>query len=275
MAEIVCALGVPHTPAFPRMARSEGPEGPVERLFRAVREQLEAVQPDVLVVYDSDHVNTFFFNNWPTFAIGVTPQIYGPNDDNSGLPKTVVASNEDLAHHLYAGGIHSGFDFALAQKFEIDHSIMVPLHFVTPKLNVPIVPLFINGVAPPLPAAKRCFALGSAVRSTIEGWPQDLRVAILASGSFSLDVAGPMMEPGGNSGTPAMDWSNRVVELLGAGKITDLLEETTSDQIARAGNVAGEILNWIAMLGMLDGRKPAFVEKHDGFGHAFAAWRWD
>jgi hypothetical protein len=29
------------------------------------------------------------------------------------------------------------------------------------------------------------------------------------------------------------------------------------------------------MLGMLDGRKPSFVEKHDGFGHAFAAWRWD
>jgi protocatechuate 4,5-dioxygenase beta chain len=54
-----------------------------------------------------------------------------------------------------------------------------------------------------------------------------------------------------------------------------LLEEATSDQLARAGNVAGEILNWIALLGMVGKRKPAFVEKHNGHGHAFAAWRWD
>lgn len=275
MAEIVCAFGVPHTPVFPTLARKEGPDGPIERLYRAVREQIEAVQPDVLVVYDSDHVNTFFFNNWPTFAIGVTPKIAGPNDDNSGIEKTIVPSHEELAHHLYAGGVTAGFDFALTQKFEIDHSIMVPLHFVTPKLDIPIVPLFINGVAPPLPAAKRCFALGEAVRSAIERWPKDLRVGVLASGSFSLDVAGPMMEPGGNSGVPAMDWSNRVVKLLGEAKIGDLLEETTADQLSRAGNVAGEILNWIAMLGMLGNRKPAFVQKHDGYGHAFAAWRWD
>jgi hypothetical protein len=275
MAEVVCAFGVPHTPAFPALAQREGPDGPVARLYGAVRAALEAVQPDVLLVYDSDHVNTFFFNNWPTFAIGVRPAIAGPNDDNSGLAKTLVPSNEDLAHHLYAGGVTSGFDFALTQKFEVDHSIMVPLHFVTPQLNVPIVPLFINGVAPPLPAAKRCFALGAAIRDAVERWPAKLRVGVLASGSFSLDVAGPMMEPGGNSGVPGRDWSNRVVQLLGAAQVDDLLNEATADQIARAGNVAGEILNWIAMLGMVGKRKPSFVEKHDGHGHAFAAWRWD
>jgi gallate dioxygenase len=275
VAEVVCAFGVPHTPVFPMLARKEGPDGPIARLYGAVREHVEAVQPDVLLVFDSDHVNTFFFDNWPTFAIGVTPKFPGPNDDNTILEKTIVPGHEALAHHLYAGGVNAGFDFALTQKFEVDHSIMVPLHFVTPKLDVPIVPMFINGVAPPLPAAKRCFALGEAVRAAVEAWPTDLRVGVLASGSFSLDVAGPMMEPGQNAGVPGMEWSNRVVKLLGEGKIDDLLEETTADQISRAGNVAGEILNWIAMLGILGKRKPAFVEKHDGHGHGFAAWRWD
>src|ERR1700733_13103414 len=71
MAEIVYAIGVPHTPQYPARAPHEGPECEVARLCRAVREQLEAVQPDVLVIYDSDHVNTFFFDNWPTHAIGV------------------------------------------------------------------------------------------------------------------------------------------------------------------------------------------------------------
>jgi aromatic ring-opening dioxygenase catalytic subunit (LigB family) len=266
---------MPHTPVFPSLAQKEGPDGPINRLFRGLREQLEAVRPDVLVVYDSDHVNTFFFDNWPTFAIGVTPKTIGPNDDNTGLPRAAVSGHEALAQHLYTGGVHAGFDFAVTQKFEVDHSIMVPLHFVTPKLDVPIVPIFINGVQPPLPGAKRCFALGEAVRAAIASWPKGLRVGVLASGSFSLDVAGPMMEPGQNSGVPAKDWSDWVVRLLGDGKIDDLLEEATSDQLARAGNVAGEILNWIAMLGMLGKRKPAFVEKHDGHGHAFAAWRWD
>ena len=275
MAEIVCAFGVPHTPAFPAQAAREGPDGTIEQLYGGVRRALEAVQPDVLLIFDSDHINTFFFNNWPTFAIGVQPSFVGPNDDNSGLARTTVVSDENLAHHLYAGGVSRGFDFSLTQKFEVDHSIMVPLHFVTPKLNIPVVPLFINGVAPPLPVAKRCFALGHAVRETIERWPMKLRVGILASGSFSLDIAGPLMEPNANAVVPARDWSDRVVALLGEARVSELLEEATSDQIARAGNVAGEILNWIAMLGMIGSRKPSFVEKHDHHGHAFAAWRWD
>ena len=80
------------------------------------------------------------------------------------------------------------------------------------------------------------------------------------------------MEPGGNSGVHAMDWSNRVVKLLGEAKIGDLLEETTADQLSRAGNVAGEILNWIAMLGTFDAGVPLFIEAQGAEGHAFAAW---
>jgi len=275
MAEIVAAIGVPHTPAFPALVAREGPECETARLYRTVREHLEAVQPDVLVIYDSDHVNTFFFDNWPTFAVGSTARIEGPNDENSGLPHAVVPGDEALADQIYAGGIDAGFDFSLTQKFTIDHSIMVPLHFVTPRLNVPIVPVFINGVAPPLPAAKRCFALGGAVRSAIESWPRNMRVAIVASGSFSLDVGGVLTAPGQRAGVPDRAWVERVVTRLGAGKIDQLLEETTTDQLRRAGNVAGEILNWIALLGMLDGRKPAFIEPQLSHGHAYGIWRWD
>ena len=58
---------------------------------------------------------------------------------------------------------------SLAQDFELDHSIMVPLHFLTPDMNVPIVPFFINGLAPPLPSSQRCYALGKAVRPRSTG----------------------------------------------------------------------------------------------------------
>ncbi|HEY5348757.1 MAG TPA: hypothetical protein VIJ64_03465 [Candidatus Lustribacter sp.] len=276
MAEVVCALGVPHTPFFPALVAREGPECETARLFREVRGHLEAVAPDVLVVFDSDHVNTFFFDNWPTFAVGAMGTIAGPNDDNTTiLPPMVVAGNEDLASHLYTGGVHAGFDFSLTQKFTVDHSILVPLHFITPSLNIPIVPLFINGIAPPLPSAKRCFAVGEFIRSAIAAWPRDMRVAILASGSFSLEVAGPKMRAGGMDGVPDPDWVLRVVEHLENAAIVELLEETTTDQLMRAGNVSGEILNWIALLGVIGKRKPRFVQPQLAQGHAYGVWRWD
>jgi protocatechuate 4,5-dioxygenase beta chain len=65
------------------------------------------------------------------------------------------------------------------------------------------------------------------------------------------------------------------VSLLGAAKYDELLEEATTDQLKRAGNVAGEILNWVAMIGMLGKRKPVFIEPHPPNGHAFGVWRWD
>lgn len=277
MAELVCAIGVPHTPSFPALVAREGPDCETALLFRAVREQLQATQPDVVLIFDSDHLNTFFFDNLPTFAVGAASKIEGPNDDNAtGLRGAVVPSREDFGLHVHKSGIAAGFDLSLTQRFTVDHSIMVPLHFITPAFDVPVVPLFINGIAPPLPAAKRCFALGELVRTTIASWPQDVRVAVIASGSFSLEVAGPKMRPGNiRNGVPDPGWVTRVVSLLADAKIEMLLEEATTDQLRRAGNVAGEILNWIALLGVLGKRKPAFVEPQLDHGHAYAAWRWD
>ena len=30
------------------------------------------MKPDVLVIFDTDHLNTFFFDNLPIFAMGLT-----------------------------------------------------------------------------------------------------------------------------------------------------------------------------------------------------------
>jgi hypothetical protein len=41
----------------------------------------------------------------------------------------------------------------------------------------------------------------------------------------------------------------------------------------RAGNIGGELLNWIAMLGVIGSRTPrAIMPQHDE-GHAFGVWR--
>ena len=160
MGEIVAGFGVPHMPMFPAMVAREGPGCETAQLYRAVAEQLDAVQPDALVVFDSDHLNTFFLDNYPTLSVGVTDQTSGPNDGTPGVPRCTVPVDEQLADRLYAFGLASGFDLALTQEFEVDHSVLVPLHFLTPGMQLPIVPLFINGIVPPLPAGSALLRAG-------------------------------------------------------------------------------------------------------------------
>jgi Catalytic LigB subunit of aromatic ring-opening dioxygenase len=275
VAEIVAGFGVPHTPMFPALVAREGPGSETAQLFRSVAEHLEAVQPDALVVFDSDHLNTFFLDNFPTLSVGVAPQTSGPNDGTPGLPRYTVPVAEDLAGHLFASGMECGFDFGRAQEFEIDHSILVPLHFLTPSMQIPIVPIFINGVVHPLPAARRCYALGQMVRQAVSSLPTALRVAVLGSGSFSLDVGGPLAPRGAYSGVPDPAWVTTILGHLRSADVNALLNEATSQRLSTAGNVAGELLNWIATLGVVGDRQPRFLEPQMEHGHAYGVWRWD
>ena len=274
MAEIVAAFGVPHTPVFPSLVAREGPNCEVARLYAEVAKHVEAVQPDVLVVFDSDHFNTLFFDNYPTFLVGIADSIAGPNDQTP-MPKYQVPGHAPFAAHVHASGVGRGFDLSLSQDFDVDHSIMVPLHFLTPHMKIPIVPIFINGLAPPLPGAKRCYALGEMVRAAVKDWPENMRVAVLASGSFSLEIGGPKIPHGERAGTPDPEWAKHVQDLMQHARINDLLEEATAARMLRAGNIGGELLNWIAMLGVIGERKPRFIEAQLAQGHSYGAWRWD
>jgi aromatic ring-opening dioxygenase catalytic subunit (LigB family) len=274
MAEIVAAFGVPHTPNFPDLVTKQGPDCQTARLYAEVAKHLRAVRPDVLVIYTDDHFNTFFFDNFPIFAIGVADRTSGPNDQTA-MPSYCVGVEASLASHLRARAIADGFDVSLAQDFDLDHSIMVPLHFLTPDMAIPIVPFFINGLAPPLPTSQRCYALGRTVSAAITDWPQDKRVAVIGSGSFSLEIGGPKIPPGERAGTPDPGWTKRVQDHLEHARIDELVEEATAARLARAGNISGELLNWIAMLGAVGSRKPAFIAPEIEHGHAYAAWRLD
>lgn len=275
MGEIVAGFGVPHSPGFPATVEREGPQCLPAQLYREVARALDAIKPDVVVVFDSDHLNTFFLNPLPTLCIGVTDRTEGPNDGTPAVPHYTVPVREDVAAHMYAFGLDHGFDLAVNQEFTIDHSIMVPLHFLRPQMDVPIVPLFINGIVPPLPAARRCYALGQMVREAVEALPAGTAVAVLASGDFSNDIGGLRAPRGQSNGAPDQAWADTVMDYLRRVKINDLLNEATSDRMARAGNVAGELLNWIAMLGAIGDRKPSFLEPEAHRGHAFGVWRWD
>jgi len=259
MAQIVAGFGVPHTPVFPFFVKRDGPDCETAKLFAAQKEQLAAARPDVIVMFDTDHLNTFFLDNLPIFAVGVDKAFTGPNDEPREMPIYTIPSAVDLAAHIRQNVIEDGFDAALTQHFSVDHSIAVPLHFLTPDMRIPVIPFFISGHLPPLPPARRCYALGQAVARAIASWPATLRVVIMGSGSFSLEVAGPRMAPGRTDGVPDPDWAVRVIKHLEEQQIEKLIGEATPHQLLKAGNVGGELLNWIAMLGAIGDRKPNYV----------------
>ncbi len=275
MAEIVAGFGMPHTPGSPALVAREGPQCETARLYAEVAEHIAAVSPDVLIIFTDDHFNTFFLDNFPTFAIGIAEATSGPNDQTP-MPHYKVAVPAALASHIRAAAIARGFDISLVQDFAVDHAVMVPLHFVTPHMKIPVVPIFVNALAPPLPTAQRCYALGEAVRAAIEDWPQPLRVAVIGSGSFSLEIGGPKIPPGERAaGTPDREWTRHVQDLLSEARVGDLIAEATATRMLQAGNIGGELLNWIAMLGVIGARQPRSIVPQLAQGHAFGVWRWN
>jgi len=273
MAEIVAGFGMPHNPGAPALVVREGPEGETARFYAEMADHLKAVSPDVLIVFTDDHFNTFFLDNFPTFAIGVAETTSGPNDQTP-MPRYDVAVPGDLAAHIRTAAIAHGFDISLVQDFEVDHAVMVPLHFLTPGMTIPVLPIFINCLAPPLPTAERCFALGNAVRAAIENWPRRQRIAVIGSGSFSLEIGGPKVPIGDRAAcTPDPHWSQHIQDLLQEARVDALVAESTTARMLQAGNIGGELLNWIALLGVIGARKPVRVLPQNDHGQAFVAWR--
>jgi len=272
MAKIVGGVGVPHTPHFPGIVDRGEPLGAqLRRLYGATARHLRDLAPDVLIFFTCDHYNIFFVESVPIFSIGVAPSARGPSDYRE-LPVYVVPIASDLARHIQVAAVRGGFDVGMSQEFEFDHPVTVPLHFLTPEMDVPIVPVFVNGLIPPLPSAARCLALGARIREALTEMPGGLRVAAVASGSFSLEIGGPRISATSHTGIPDPEWADRVLDLMQAGDVGTLVAEASVERLTQAGNAAGELLTWIAMLGVVGDGPAVFLEAQPEFGHAFGCW---
>lgn len=270
MARIVGGLGVPHTPTFPHLARSD-PSGEVATRYGAVASALAEVRPDALVIFSGDHLNTFFLDNWPIFAIHVG-EVEGPIDPVPGIDSQQLLTEGGLARAVYRHVVDSGFDPALTLSSSVDHGVAVPLYFLDRYHRLPVVVVHVNGVVGPLPSAIRCWRFGQVVGEAIASYTgPSSRVAVVASGSFSLEVGGPLLLPGHMWGVPAPDWAARVAASL-AGRGDDLVALVTPRSLSAAGSVAGETLAWVAMRGATQHLTTRLLDHRKGEGHAFGFW---
>jgi gallate dioxygenase len=272
MAEIAFAAGVPHNPFFPLILAGGGPGAPdIERLYGEIARRLHAARPEAIIVFTTDHYNAFFDVSVPIFSIGTGERAQGPSDYPQ-LEQFDMVLDPELARALQAALVAAEFDVGASQEIALDHTITAPLSLMIPRMDIPLVPFFISTSMRPIPSAQRCRALGAAIRAGLERCTFHRRVALIASGAFSFEVGGPRVSENLHVGVPDPGWADRVVALLRAAALEELVAEITPAQLERAGNASGEILNWVAMLGALGPAAPDFIEQQRDQGHAFAAW---
>lgn len=163
--------------------------------FDQLRKSLSEASPDCLLILTTDHMTNFFYNNNPLFCLGVADTCAGPAPKERarlGVANATLKVDTQMARGLLQYGIENDIDFAYSEEMILDHAYMVPLNFITPKMDLPIVPLHIGSLLPPCPTSRRCYQIGKQIAAYVEQ-QYDGRVAVLASDSLFSDVGGPTM----------------------------------------------------------------------------------
>ena len=131
--------------------------------YRKLSEMLHASRPDALVAITVEHWANFFLNHMPAFCIGRARHYEGPVEEWLKVPKTRVPGDPELAGELLESCMEGGIDPSFSDELLFDHATMIPLHFLTPNSDVPVVPVIINTLTPPMPSARRCYTLGEVL----------------------------------------------------------------------------------------------------------------
>ena len=251
MATIVGAVASSHTPtigfALDTHKEHDAAWAPIFEGYRPVQAWLADKQPDVLLMIFNDHVTSFFFDHYPQFALGIG-ESYGVADEGGGprdLPP--VRGHAALAHHIAAGLVADEFDLSYFQDKPLDHGCFSPLSMLWPHDGGwpgAIVPLQIGVLEFPIPSARRCYKLGQSLRKAIESFPEDLKVALVATGGLSHQVHGE------RCGFNNTEWDLRFLDLIERDPVR--LTEMTHAEYATLGGLEGaEVIMWLVMRGAL------------------------
>lgn len=265
MAQLVEVMCVPHDPTIPATVhrRDSLLEGEVRTLeaFRHLRERLDQARPDVVLMVAGDHLNQWFMDNMPQFLIGKAPWARGPfphEREAFGLDTYHVEIEGAFARHLLDKGVEGHFDLSYSNDFTIDHGFVVPLAFLRPEQDIPIVPLFTNVMVPPIPPGRRFHDLGRAVRDLIEDFDTDTRVAVVTSGHMTNSIGSPTMLSFAQE--PLNDWDRSAWERMHSGDIDELVEESTFEYLYSKGNGTPGFLDYIFALGVVGVERPTWSE---------------
>lgn len=254
MAEIVAAALTSHAPMITGRPDVSKPEQR-ERLyagFRELQRRLAAARPDLLVLFVNDHLQNFPYSNMPAFCVGLCETYDAPSAGAAGfmkIPARTIAGAPRVGMAVLEAGLEAGFDLAYSYEIESWDELAVPLSFLAPDRVPPVLPIYTNCAAPPLPTPRRCHAMGAFVGDFLRARPGAERVALIATGGISHWVGTP------ETGRINSDWDHWVLDHIGRADPEPLLRLTHADIERDGGNGGQEIRNWLALLGAVPGWK--------------------
>ncbi len=247
---LVYAGVLSHAPGITGRAHLVENKAAQQALYDALdrqRREIEASGAEALLVVAAEHFANFFYDNMPAFCIGIGETHHGPIEDPAwlGIEPTDIPGAPDLALRITRKAMQS-VDLAYAEEWRCDHGIMVPLHFLTPRYDRPVIPVNINCQGPPLAPLARVWALGEALRAAIDEQPE--KVALIGTGGLSHWPATP------DSGKINEAWDREFLDRLMRQDKAALLGYSDEAIYAEAGQGGFEIRTYIAAAAAARGR---------------------
>lgn len=202
-----------------------------------------------------------------------------------------VPSRPDIAERLLDGLVHAGFDMARMGEVEYGNNLMVPLQLIRQELDIPIIPVFINVFTRPIARIDRIYALGQEIRHLLADggdrvgfigtgglshWPpiwneqsdpddamlrrmkrfQTEGLSVLRDdpslwsdvGKYEIEMAEKNAQRLVNE-----EWDRHFLALLEKGDVDAVTSMTFESVEENAGHGGHEILNWVALMGAMNG----------------------
>jgi hypothetical protein len=282
--ELIAELGDDHGLSADRRNQAR-----IVEAFRVLHDRLHAWAPDVLMVIGDDQAENFQADNLPVFSLYTGSEVAGHPFHRpmahvnlwNGAPETgfTFRCPDGFAIALRDHLILDGFDISSSTvlkgwRWGLPHAHVNPLMFLDPDGKFPLLPLFVNCYGeeagpgyPPRPTARRCYALGQAIRRFVDGRRE--RFAVVASSSWSHSFLTHRFQ------CSAFDteFDRRNLDLLRQGRGSEL-GALTPEEIYLSGD--HEFLNWIVALGIIGDRPAEIVDALDAQSQisfkVFALW---
>ena len=206
--------------------------------LEAQRQDIMNAGAEAIIVIAAEHFANFFMNNMPAYCIGISENYEGPIEDPEWLAieKTEIPGAPDLGKRI-TRHVMDSVDVAYSEEWKFDHGIMVPLNFLTPNYDLPVIPVNINCQGPPLTPLHRSWAFGEALRRACDAVPE--KIALVVTGGISHWPATP------DSGKINEAWDREFLDRLMRNDKESLLSYNDEDTYRDAGQGGFEIRTFI------------------------------
>lgn len=251
MARIIGGIGASHSPTI-GFAKDTGKHNdpawkPIFDGFDVIRDWVHEKKIDVIFMIYNDHITSFFFDHYSAYVLGIDDRYVAA--DEGGGPRDVApaAGHLGLSQHIGMSLVADEFDMSFFQGKPVDHGFLSPLSMLGDASGPwpgQVVPLQVGVLQLPVPNAKRMWKLGKALRRAIESYPEDLNVAIMATGGLSHQVHGE------RAGFLNEAWDTEFLDLLEKAP-EQLVNMRIAEYAAKGGMEGAEVIMWLIMRGAL------------------------